>query len=296
MHEQVTMAARCWSRGVRPFALCVSLGVAVLAAGCAYGPRLASGQGKAASLSVGEFPAVEQKVLNYVGQRTRLPVMAPTLLISERPGQFSMTAVATPASYDVQVYRTKASLPLNSPKISEPPNTGLASDVGGYSGRKFRSVALAKAGLITSTGFFARPPRSGLQKVSLGLGITGQAWTASAGDAVLLWNQGGWTLEVNSEPLVMLAPYARGLVEYLHRHPLPNYHGIVAIQDAGDGEHTLVCWRRGNDVYTVGDYHVARDAFAMAQAIRLCSSRRSPGNSGRFTTTASMKLQPVRAR
>lgn len=132
--------------------------------------------------------------------------MAPTHLISDSKsrGKVSLTAVASPASYGVQVYRTKTSLPLNSPKISEPPNNGLAADVGGYSGRKFRSVALAEAGLFTSNGFFARPPRSGLQKVSLGLGVTGQAWIASPGDAVILWNQGGWTLEVNSEPLVML--------------------------------------------------------------------------------------------
>lgn len=228
-------------------------------------------KGAAASLTLGEFPAVEQKALEYVGQRTRLPVLAPTHLISGSGGQgnLSLTAVASPASYNVQISRTKTSLPLNSPKISEPPNNGLAANVGGYSGREFRSVALAEAGLSTSNGFFVRPPRSGLQKVSLGLGITGKAWIASPGNAVILWNQGGWTLEVNSEPLVALTPYARGLVEYLHTHPLPNYHGIAAIEDAGDGEHTLVCGRVGNDVYTVGDYHVARDAFAMTEAMRL---------------------------
>jgi len=57
------------------------------------------------------------------------------------------------------------------------------------------------------------------------------------------------------------------IIGFMREVQMPQKHGVVVIQTAGDGDHTLVDWTYGNSLYSISSYHSADEAFSMVGSI-----------------------------
>ncbi|MCL8208502.1 MAG: hypothetical protein K6V97_10595 [Actinomycetia bacterium] len=205
-----------------------------------------------------------------MARTTRVPLWGP-LGLPDRSAQGEYLAVrtaATATAYEVDLQWADAPLPVNSPQLWQPPNTGLANVLGSFGGHAYPRLSAAQAALTQLMGYYwQNPPPVRLHTVVLAAGVAARVWTQSQGRVGLVrWQEDGWRCEVSQVPDLALA---RTLAGYIAAHPLPAASGVLAVAEAGDGEHTQLAWRRyGTVVYTAGNYHDAVAAVAMAEAMR----------------------------
>jgi hypothetical protein len=163
--------------------------------------------------------------------------------------------------YEVNLQWTATPLSVDSPMLAEPPNTGLAEFLGSFGGAAYASGREARAALRRDNSYASSPPRGASARVVLGVRIVGRGWPAAG---VVVWRQGGWLCQVEG---IYDLPLARALAVALRRSPLAARTGVLAVDNAGDGEHSAIDWVNGRMVYQVIDYHSARAALAIARSM-----------------------------
>ncbi|MGC1406833.1 MAG: hypothetical protein WA938_08875 [Candidatus Dormiibacterota bacterium] len=92
------------------------------------------------------------------------------------------------------------------------------------------------------------------------------------------WQQQGWDVatllpppaESESSELGAL----RQLVNLIHATHLPAAHGVVDIDNAGDGEHSYIYWAQGKFLYWVSQYHFSSLAFKLLGSVASVSTAR----------------------
>jgi hypothetical protein len=107
--------------------------------------------------------------------------------------------------------------------------------------------------------------------VSLGDGVKGVLRKSKDTDCGLTWQQRGWTIDVDLEDsgttVKQSVPDVGQIVQAMATAHLPAAQGLVAIANAGDGEHTMIYWTQGHALYWVGDYHSATGAIALLSSV-----------------------------
>jgi hypothetical protein len=171
--------------------------------------------------------------------------------VSSTAGQYSVTLIATVKAY-----------PLNSPALSLPPNTGLAQLVGSFGGESYRSARVA-ARHLESRILFPVPKARFLIK-ALAPHIAAKVWTIGPRLQLIEWHQKGWLMQVSQSPDVA---FCHVLVREIAAARLPVSHGVMAVDVAGDGEHTVLVWRVGRVDYTVYANFLAATAVHMAASM-----------------------------
>ncbi len=225
------------------------------------------------------FSSIITRAMAHV-TKTKFALMAPTLPdYSPQSGlpSLSMGAIVQSSAdgYTVNLQWAHSQLPINSPALSMPPNTGDAGIIGAFGGTQYLSakVALAQLNIQQMGSHLSPPANSKSTKVDLGHGIQGLAYSSFPG--MVVWHQGDWTLEVRGLALPPIQE-AKEIVTYLHTHKLPPTNGVFIVEMAADGDHTSAQWVFGKVVYSCSDYHSALQAAKMAVSMRVY-----PSSSGR---------------
>lgn len=193
------------------------------------------------------------------------PTWLPTGPAPANGQHISATAAGNGYTYQVHLYWTDESYPVNAAGITAPPNTGLASIIGsfGESDYKYPSDPMNALAALTQ-----RVPANLNQPVNLGTGITGWYSNQSGLANLVTWKEGEWSLQVSGGSKSADLDLARRMVAYLHTQLLPETHGVVSVVNAADGEHTTVDWASGDTLYTCTDYHFALDALHLAVSMK----------------------------
>ncbi|KKM09428.1 hypothetical protein SY88_18940 [Clostridiales bacterium PH28_bin88] len=197
--------------------------------------------------------------------------------LEPRPGKvyYSLRVESDRDSYRVQISLTDKSYPPNDPRITQPPNGGLAGELGIVEGGP------AKKLLKEMDPTPLQIPGGKAVTVNLGGGIAGTWYTGKEPDDVprLVWQQGGWTYRLldasrryagqnlQDQKDVPWVAYARYLKSHLPPwgNPVaPGTTGEVTVRVAGDGEHTEVWWREGEMAYYIYNPHYADQALYTA--------------------------------
>lgn len=118
--------------------------------------------------------------------------------------------------------------------------------------------------------------------VGTGVLVSVYAAPGSSQACGVLWHQGSWTFEVegaiaraaitssSSSPLVDGEPWepvVEQIAEQIDRTPLPRVQGVLVVDVAPDGLHTLVRRHRGAATYAVGVDYEAAPAILLAAAM-----------------------------
>ncbi len=222
------------------------------------------------------FNPVVTQAMQYVKKRSDIPLVAP-LFAGNGNGALgrsylAATASATANQYHVSLQLSTTRAGLNSPVLYQPSNTGLAAVIGGFGATEFKTATQALRQVevtpqsTTSYGFGYINPRAQHLKSSrmnLGLGIWSSVYTGR--NTVLIdWREGEWFFQVHDMQMNSAKGAAMQLVRYLHTHLLPETHGMLMMDNAGDGQHTYLSYAVGNVVYNDWDYHHALSAARMA--------------------------------
>lgn len=224
--------------------------------------------------AITSFPAPAGAALAAVKGRTSVPLVAPTSL----PSGLSATAVSQHGDYNVQLYDCSQVLGLNNPAIGGPPDcSGEGAVFGSFGGQPFPSPAsndLTGKPITALTDVLATPCPTGTTSstVGLGNGVKGVQETSTGEVCDLRWTQRGWIIDIEMSPtpgitLSVLKPLASELITTMSTEHLPASRGLVAVMDAGDGEHTTVYWVQGRSLYWVGDYHFASVALKLLGSV-----------------------------
>lgn len=219
------------------------------------------------------FSPVVNNALTQV--HTSFPLMAPTLPGYSPKGRGDLGAQAKSGanSYEVNLQWANHPLPVNSPALSQPPNTGEAMFFGSFGGIKYASNQVAMAHLYTvakgdiAPAYLPFPVNIHPKQVDLGYGVQGLAFAVP--NPMVVWNIGGWRLEVTDANLAEDIREAKKLVTYIHSNLLPETYGVFGVNIAGDGNHTSVKWVYGNVVYSCSDDHSAMQAVKMLISMRV---------------------------
>jgi hypothetical protein len=227
------------------------------------------------------WPALVREAMAYAAPRTRMPLEAPRRLPETADGVANSAQVRAGADgYEVALYRCSPHpLGLNSPGIGSGTCGSMASIYGSFGGQELPDAAKAAASL-------PRPPaRRGCPRstrVALGRGVVA---TAYFGDPVrpgprltsyceATWVMGRWSFFLSGDlsgatgaGTVPWTSLARGEVAYFSAHPVRAEEGVFSADVAGDGIHTTLAWRNGDDVYNAGLYHGDVGAIALAASL-----------------------------
>lgn len=208
--------------------------------------------------------------LGIVARTTTVPLWGPQARAIHAPdlrGHHVLSAetMSTRNQYAVSFIATVKPYPVNSALLKLPPNTGLAQLVGDFSGQRYRSVVAAQGALTD-----VHPPASPPHRMEITPTIQADEWTQAG---LVVWHQDGWLVEMNglaasSVTQRIYAQIAQKMVHRLSHTALPAKHGIIIVDVAGDGEHTLVSWRLGRLVYRTFSEFLPSTAIGMAASMR----------------------------
>ena len=227
-----------------------------------------------------QFNPVVQQAMAYVWDRTDMPLQAPTYVGGHLGGGSYLTALVTASAhqYAVNLQTTTTPMSINNPAINDVSNNGLANIVGSYGSKLYSSASAAQAAFYRYVIYDFASANTKMRTVNLLHGIQGTL-TEDANEAVT-WQEGNWRLQVQGGPQASNVALARQLVGYLNQYLLPETHGVLTVENAGDGEHTNLVWAFGKQLYYASDYHIAKNAVKMAMSMRgyrVPNSQQFPG-------------------
>ena len=219
------------------------------------------------------FPSPISTALEYLVGKNLLPVLAPNKI----PSKLSAKTSDTQTSYKVSLYQCQSPLPLNSPKIGSPPwCSGLAHYFGDFGGTQYSTSASADHWLRVINrhrrqfcGAVAN--RSIKVGVSQGTQVTMTSTGGSTGYCKMTFDLNGWSVVIGGgatlNSLSAAKQEALRIIGLMGEVLMPQKHGVVVIQTAGDGDHAFVDWNYGSSLYSISSYHSADEAFSMAGSI-----------------------------
>jgi hypothetical protein len=205
--------------------------------------------------------------------KNSFPVLAP----SKIPTKLSAKTSYTQTPYKVSLYQCQPPLPLNSSKIGNPPwCSGLAHYFGDFDGTQYSTSASADHWLKILDGqrtqfCGAIAMRSIKVGVSQGTQVTMTSTGGSTGYCMVTFDLNGWSVVIGGgatlNSLSAAKHEALRIIGLMGEVQMPQKHGVVVIQTAGDGDHAFVDWTYGNNLYSISSYHSADEAFSMAGSI-----------------------------
>ncbi|QSO45570.1 hypothetical protein [Alicyclobacillus mengziensis] len=234
------------------------------------------------------WSSIVKESMQYILSRTDIPLLAPTVpTYAPTPygtlRRMDAQVSASPTSYNVYLQWANKTLPLNSPALKQPPNTGLAAVIGGFGAKVYSTPQVAEAQLkVPQRGIdpaYVQPPTNEpATPVDLGHGILGTLYKSQF-DPIVQWHEGEWTIQVTDTKAQYDIQVAKKLVAYFNTALLPETKGVFGVNVAGDGDHTSAQWVFGDVVYTCSDYHSALQAAKMAASMRAYpSGQRTPSS------------------
>ena len=233
-----------------------------LAAGGGVGPALAS--------RVTPKPASGQQAIaqamQFAAKKTKIALWAPDAADIHAPDlrerKLSVEVSSTAGQYGVTLIATVKAYPVNSPALSLPPNTGLAQLVGSFGGESYRSARVAARHL--KSRFLFPVPKARFLSQALAPHIAAKVWTIGPRLQLIEWHQKGWLMQASQSPDVA---FCRVLMREIAAARFPVSHGVMAVDVAGDGEHTVLAWHVGRVNYTVYANFLAATAVHMAASM-----------------------------
>lgn len=205
-------------------------------------------------------PAVVRDALKAIAGKTTLPLNGPFELPPRASGYLTARAEALLSLYTVFVINTTRPLGINSPMIND--YLTAKPMVAQFSEMRLRAKQprpgapnylqyLAKY----NPRFVSQPSTAASGTLNLGLGIDASVYpVASTAKALLVWQEGDWTVEIQGGSAARERIAALPVVAYLHKYFLPPYPGIVAVQLTGQNTAwTQVDWMHGHVMSTVSD-------------------------------------------
>jgi len=219
-------------------------------------------------------PVVEQALL-YLSGRTSVPLMGPAFVgkgrgDSSSPAYLAATAHASADRYSVSLQLTSSPVGLNSPAQSQSQNSPSAYAIGGFSGQKFASSALADKQVLALPATSAFEQQSGTLKTAsiyLGHSVIG-SYNAKGSMDMIEWKEGDWTFAVMGSDVQTDKSVAISMVTWLHTHTLPAAVGFVSVLDSADGEHAVASYAVGANEYSDWDDHHAISALSMVTSMQ----------------------------
>lgn len=145
------------------------------------------------------FSSIITRAMAHV-TKTKFALMAPTLPDyspkSRVPLSMGAVVQSSADSYSVNLQWAHSQLPINSPSLSMPPNTGDAGIIGSFGATQYPSAktALAHLNIQQMNPHLSPPTNSKNTTVDLGHGIQGLSYSSFPG--MVIWHQGDWTLEM----------------------------------------------------------------------------------------------------
>ena len=219
------------------------------------------------------FPSPISNALGYLVGKNLLPVLAPNKI----PSKMSAKTSYTRTSYKVSLYQCQSPLPLNSPKIGNPPwCSGLARYFGDFGGTKYSSSASARSWLKTienRRSQFCGTIANRSIEVSLnqGMHVVMTGTESTTGYCKATFDLNGWSVKIGGGATLYSMSSAKQeslqIIGFMREVHMPVKHGEVVIQTAGDGDHAFVDWTYGKSLYSISSYHSASEAFSMAGSI-----------------------------
>ncbi|MCY0869998.1 MAG: hypothetical protein OWT27_05350, partial [Firmicutes bacterium] len=179
-------------------------------------------------------------------------------------------ASATGDRYRVSLQMTQKPVNLSSSAQQGTSNTRDAYAVGGFSGQKFASAALADGQVAALLGTSAFAKQSGTAKTAsiyLGHSVIGSYNVKTSMD-MIEWKEGDWTFAVMGSNVQTDKSVAISMVTWLHARPLPAVDGFVSVVDDADVQHAVATYAVGSDVYSDWDDHHALSALAMVASMQ----------------------------
>lgn len=228
-------------------------------------------------------PTVAQ-AMDYVSGRTRLTLNAPAAIPQWQQGYLSATANASADSYRVDLWDTRAPLPLSASAVD---SNKLFS--GGASFGELKLAApLARSGspgyltpLIRHNPMWIGGTAAPSGSLALGNGVRAVRYRVN-GKTLLEWSEGDWTIQVGGPDA---APAARTVVRLLNAAFLPPYPGVYAV-NTGQGNRavTAIDWVRGRTLSWVENRHGSPQNPAATG--RMAMSWRAFATAGTYTGTS----------
>lgn len=232
------------------------------------------------SRTIGSFPAPVPAALQVVAGHTSVPLVAST---SIEAGLSAQTTTKYGA-YEVNLVHCPQVLPVNNPGIWGLPHCASQGDeYGSFGGELFpskRGDSLLVDKPVTSLNSLLLPTNceraatTGSHKVSqasvaLGQGIEGTLSLQDGSDCVVRFQQRGWTIEfeLQGSPLKPSMSSVTQVIDLMSTARLPAAHGLVSVDEAGDGEHTYAYWVQDHGLYWVNGYRVAGVALALLGSV-----------------------------
>lgn len=203
--------------------------------------------------------------MRIIQKETSLPLVAPRIIpITQSEGDLFLAAqtVVSQMGYHVHLQLTETPLSVNNPAINDPLNTAMANNFGGFGVTQYPRSGTVKMAVAK----LAYSPKAGTigSRINLGSGVTGQVFGESG---IVRWAKGHWTFDVMGVSRIDQSE-ARKIVEYLAGQRFPATDGVMTVQAAGDGNHTVIEFQAGDILYQVSDYHSAIGAIEMAMGMK----------------------------
>lgn len=212
-----------------------------------------------------------------VMKNTSAPLVAPTYIGQSNNSNYPyLTSLTTSTSdeYRVAFHITLTQVGVDSPSITQPPNSGLAEYVGEYGATEFSNSKQASGALNQFT--IKIPSLAVTESTNLGYGIQGR-WFLYANTATLQWYEGKWICQVVGGSKEQELQESKKIVAYLDKHLLPERPGVLLVMQAGDGNHTEIHWAIGHVMFSAGNYHQVLNAIKMAMSMRMYPSGQLKG-------------------
>ena len=107
--------------------------------------------------------------------------------------------------------------------------------------------------------------------MSQGTQVTMTSTGGSTGYCKMTFDLNGWSVVIGGgatlNSLSAAKQEALRIIGLMGEVLMPQKHGVVVIQTAGDGDHAFVDWNYGSSLYSISSYHSADEAFSMAGSI-----------------------------
>lgn len=197
-------------------------------------------------------PATSQQVLKNIAAalNTKVPLMLPSNVTVSSGKYLTATTKSQTWYYNTQLYEASKPTKINSSSASKGTPIALIE------GTEYKNAAMAKQQIAG----VSQVDTSNSQAIDLGHGIKGLP-NGGAGHAYITWNEGRWTLWINSpsESKYQNPNYknskqvAEEAVAYLHDHalPAPQTVGVVKISTWNNSTQTTVNWQDHQMTYQV---------------------------------------------
>jgi hypothetical protein len=212
--------------------------------------------------------------MRYLAGRGVQNLMGPTdLLLGQRVGSaVGISVRVANRGFDAVLEWTRISAVVNSPKLNDPSVVvpGERGQIGSFGVVNYssRQRAYAKLQGMWNGDRLTLPSTGGRTVTGLDATEAVEYDSKATGGrgAILQCRVGQWEYYAAGLTTSELVQQAQRLLPALHR--LPNMHGRVEVQDAGDGTHALVAWVQGNELIYTTSVHSAQQALTMAESMR----------------------------